>query len=242
MRYIVGVDIGGTFTDCVALKASDSGGSPVVKIGKALSTPPDFQTGFIASLRTAAEMHGVELGEMLANAQVYHGCTVGTNALVERKTARVGLLATRGHADSVFIMKAGGRLKWMPADYIAHVARQTKPEPLVPKSLCAEIDERVAFDGRAVVTLNEDTAREAVSRIVGQGVEAIAISLLWSTANDAHERRLRELVREAAPDLFVSISAEVSPRVGEYERTVATVVNALIGRPCASTSRHWKST
>ena len=104
MRYIVGVDIGGTFTDCVALKASH-GAPPVVKIGKALSTPPDFQTGFIASLRTAAEMHGVDPGEMLASAQVYHGCTVGTNALVERKTARVGLLATRGHVDSVFIMK-----------------------------------------------------------------------------------------------------------------------------------------
>ncbi len=230
MRYIVGVDIGGTFTDCVALKGSD-GGPPVVKIGKALSTPPDFQTGFIASLRTAAEMHGVELSEMLASAQVYHGCTVGTNALVERKTARVGLLATRGHADSVFIMKAGGRLKWMPADYIAHVARQTKPEPLVPKSLCAEIDERVAFDGRAVVALNEATAREAIRQIMGQGVEAIAISLLWSTANDAHEVRLRELVREVAPDLFVSISSEVSARVGEYERTIATIVNALIGPP-----------
>ena len=231
MRYIVGVDIGGTFTDCVALKTSDAGGPPAVKIGKALSTPPDFQTGFIGSLRIAAEMHGVELGEMLANAQVYHGCTVGTNALVERKTARVGLLATRGHVDSVFIMKAGGRLKWMPANYIAHVAKQTKPEPLVPKSLCAEIDERVAFDGKAVVALNEDSARDAIRRIVDQGVEAIAISLLWSTANDAHERRLRELVREVAPDLFVSISSEVSPRVGEYERTIATIVNALIGPP-----------
>ena len=231
MRYIVGVDIGGTFTDCVALKAAGTGASPTVRIGKALSTPPDFQTGFIASLRTTAEMHGVELAEMLADAQVYHGCTVGTNALVERKTARVGLLATRGHVDSVFIMKAGGRLKWMPANYIAHVARQTKPEPLVPKSLCGEIDERVAFDGCAVVALNEDTSREAIARILDQGVDAIAISLLWSTANDTHERRLRDLVRDMAPGLFVSISSEVSPRVGEYERTIATIVNALIGPP-----------
>ena len=88
MRYIVGVDIGGTFTDCVAIKTSQNGEPPVVKIGKSSSTPPDFQTGFIASLRTTAEMHGVALDEMLANAQVYHGCTVGTNALVEHKTAR----------------------------------------------------------------------------------------------------------------------------------------------------------
>lgn len=231
MRYTVGVDIGGTFTDCVALRAPDDGSAPVVKIGKALSTPPDFQTGFIGSLRTAAEMHGVDLAEMLATAQVYHGCTVGTNALVEHKTARVGLLASRGHVDSIFIMKAGGRLKWMPANYIAHIAKQTKPAPLVPKSLCAGIDERVAFDGKVVVALNEARARDAISRIVDQGVEAIAISLLWSTANDIHERRLRELVREIAPDLFVSISSEVSPRVGEYERSIATIVNALIGPP-----------
>lgn len=231
MRYVVGVDIGGTFTDCVALQVPDDGGPPVVKIGKSSSTPPDFQTGFIASLRTAAEMHGVTLEQMLANAQVYHGCTVGTNALVEHKTAKVGFLATRGHVDSIFIMKAGGRLKWMPANYIAHVAKQTKPEPLVPRALCEGIDERVAFDGNVVAPLNENRAREAIRRIVDQGVDAIAISLIWSTANDAHERRLRELVHEIAPGLFVCISSEVSPRVGEYERAIATIVNALIGPP-----------
>ncbi|MDE2301415.1 MAG: hydantoinase/oxoprolinase family protein [Sphingomonadales bacterium] len=231
MRFIVGVDIGGTFTDCVALRVAEDGAAPVVKIGKSSSTPPDFQTGFIGALRTAAEMHGVALDEMLANAQVYHGCTVGTNALVEHKTARVGYLASRGHVDSIFIMKAGGRLKWMPADYIAHVAKQTKPEPLVPKALCEGIDERVAFDGNIVVPLNEERAWAAIRRLVDQGVEAIAISLLWSTANDAHERRLRDLVKEIAPDLFVSISSEVSPRVGEYERSIATIVNALIGPP-----------
>lgn len=231
MRFIVGVDIGGTFTDCVAIKTSDDGGSPVVKIGKASSTPPDFQTGFIGSLRAAAEMHGVAIEDMLANAQVYHGCTVGTNALVEHKTARVGLLATRGHTDTIFIMKAGNRLKFLPANYIAHVAKQTKPEPLVPKSLCEGIDERITFDGRVFAALNEDTARESIRRLVDQGVEAIAISLVWATANDTHEKRLRELVHEIAPDMFVSISSEISPRVGEYERTIATIVNSLIGPP-----------
>lgn len=230
MTYIVGVDIGGTFTDCIVLKSADDG-SAVIKIGKASSTPPDFQTGFVNALRAASAMHGVELEDMLADAHVYHACTVGTNALVERKTAKVGLLATRGHADSIFIMKAGGRLKWMPSDYIAHVAKQTKPEPLVPKALCEEMDERIAFDGKVLVELNEDRARAAIKRLLEQGVEAIAISLLWATANDSHERRLRELVQELAPGLFVSISSEVSPRVGEYERTIATIVNSMIGPP-----------
>jgi N-methylhydantoinase A len=231
MTYIVGVDIGGTFTDCIALKTSSPGSSDsaVIRIGKASSTPPNFQTGFIAALRAAAEMHGVSLETMLADARVYHACTVGTNALVERKTAKVGLLASRGHSDSIFIMKAGGRLKWMPSNYIAHVAKQTKPEPLVPKSLCEEVDERVAFDGKVLVGLNEESARKAIRRLLDHGVEAIAIALLWSTANNTHERRLRELVNELAPGMFVSISSEVSARVGEYERTIATIVNSLIG-------------
>lgn len=231
MRFIVGVDIGGTFTDCVAIQTSNDGTPPIVKIGKSSSTPPNFQTGFIASLRTAAEMHGVGLDDMLADAQVYHGCTVGTNALVEHKTARVALLATRGHTDTIFIMKAGNRLKYQPAIEIAHVAKQTKPAPLVPKLLCEGVDERITFDGKVFAGLNEDTARDSIRRIVNQGVEAIAISLLWSSVNDAHERRLRELVHEIAPGMFVSISSEVSPRVGEYERTIATIVNSLIGPP-----------
>ncbi len=230
MRYIVGVDIGGTFTDCVALQIGDDD-KAVIKIGKASSTPPDFQHGFVAALKVAATMHGTSLEDMLGNAQVYHGCTVGTNALVEHKTAKVGLLATRGHADSIFIMKAGGRLKWMPADYIAHVAKQTKPEPLVPKALCREVDERVAFDGKVLVRLNEDAARRAIQELVALGVEALSISLLWATVNSEHERRLREIAQEVAPHLFVSISSEVSARVGEYERTIATIVNSLIGPP-----------
>lgn len=231
MRYIVGVDIGGTFTDCVALDTAGAGGATAVKIGKALSTPPDFQTGFIDALRATAEMHDVPLEQMLANASVYHGCTVGTNALVEHKTARVGSLGTRGHTDAIFIMKSGARLKWMPSNYIAHVAKQTKPAPLVPKAYCEQIDERVTFDGAVSVALNEANARASIRRLIDAGVDAIAISLLWSTANSAHEERLRKIVEEMAPGLFVCISSEVSARVGEYERTIATIVNAMIGPP-----------
>ena len=111
MRYIVGVDIGGTFTDCVVLDTAGgaASASPVIKIGKALSTPPDFQRGFIDALRAAAVMHDLSLETLLADAYVYHGCTVGTNALVEHKTAKVGLIATRGHSDTISIMRAGDR-------------------------------------------------------------------------------------------------------------------------------------
>ena len=102
MRYIVGVDIGGTFTDCVVIDTGEAPGTaPVIKIGKALSTPPDFQKGFIDALRATADMHCVPLETLLAEGHVYHGCTVGTNALVENKTAKVGLIATRGDRKSV---------------------------------------------------------------------------------------------------------------------------------------------
>jgi len=225
MSYLIGVDIGGTFTDCIAI---DDAGK--ITIGKAPSTPPDFQTGFIDALRETARWLDLSLEELLAQARgLYHGCTVGTNALVERRTAEVALLTTSGHADVVFTMQAGGRLTGMPPEYVAHVAAQTKDTPLVAKDRVVEVDERITFDGEVLVELDEDGARAAIQRQLDDGVRTFAISLLWSIVNPAHERRLRELIEELAPDAFISTSSTVSPRSGEYERTVATVVNALIG-------------
>ena len=229
-RYLIGVDIGGTFTDCVVV---DSAGG--ISIGKVPSTPPDFETGFIESLRETAHRMGIDLAELIARADgIYHGCTVGTNALVENRTAKVGALMSAGHGDTLFIMQAGGRLIGFDPRYVAHIAAQSKPEPLVPKHLLEEVDERIAFDGKIVAPLNEDRCRAAIRRLIDKGVEAFAISLLWSTADPVHERRVAELVREQAPDAFVSVSSEVIARTGEYPRTVAAVVNALIG-PVTST-------
>lgn len=232
--YVVGVDIGGTFTDCIVVQAKPATRAAVgdegAAIGKASSTPPDFHTGFIESMRAAAQGLGISLEELVSEADaIYHGCTVGTNALVESRTAKVGLLTTRGHRDTIFAMQAGGRLRNLPPEYIARVAMQDKPEPLVPKSLCADIDERIGFDGQVLVDLNEDQARAEVRRLVEAGVQSFAISLLWAPVNDAHERRLEELVASEAPDAFISRSSAVVPRVGEYQRGIATTVNALIG-------------
>jgi N-methylhydantoinase A len=230
MGYVVGVDIGGTFTDCVII---DEAGE--VTIGKAPSTPPDFHTGFVDSLRSAARRLGIGLGDLVGGADgIYHGCTVGTNALVEARTANVGLLTTRGHRDVLFAMQAGGRLTGMPPEYVAHVARQTKDSPLVSKQLVGQVDERVTFDGSVLVELNEETAREEITRLLQHGAEAFAVSLLWSIVNPSHENRVRELVQELAPGAFVSLSSEVIARSGEYERTVATVVNSLIGPAMSS--------
>jgi N-methylhydantoinase A len=224
-KYHVGVDIGGTFTDTIVI--DDQG---EVSIGKAPSTPPDFEQGFITSMGSAAERRGISLEEMLKGSHgLYHGCTVGTNALVERRTAKVGLLTTMGMRDTVFIMRAGHRLNGLPPEELAQPSHHRKPEQLLPKALIEEITERVAFDGNAVVELNEEETRVSIQRLIDAGVESFAVSLMGSIVNPAHELRVAELIREMSPNAFVSISSEVVRRRGEYERTVATVINALIG-------------
>ncbi|WP_051267560.1 hydantoinase/oxoprolinase family protein [Nakamurella lactea] len=224
---VIGVDIGGTFTDCVAID-----GNGRIVIGKAPSTPPDFHQGFIAAIDVAARQLGSTGEELIAGARaILHGCTVATNALVENRTSTATLLTTAGHADTLYYMQGGRRLAGENARDIAHLAgpAHTKPAPLVAKSHIVEIDERVGADGAVVVALDEDRARAQIRERVAAGADTFAIALLWSTANDTHERRLAELVREEAPEAFLSLSSDVVPRPGEYQRTVATVINAMIG-------------
>src|SRR3954452_4942693 len=124
MGYLIGIDIGGTFTDCIVI--DDAG---TVTLGKAASTPPDFQTGFVDSMRDVARRLDTSLDDLVRASRIYHGCTVGTNALVESRTAKVGLLTTRGPVPVMFAMHPVGQLTGMPPQYRAHVPAQTKPEP-----------------------------------------------------------------------------------------------------------------
>ena len=225
MSYTIGIDIGGTFTDCVAV---DGDGN--IAIGKVASTPPDFHHGLIGSIGSVATRIGITQAELLSSAQaIVHGCTVGTNALVEKRTAKVALLVTAGHRDTIYTMQAGHRLAGSDPRDIAHLAAHTKPEPLVPKSLVFEIDERVAADGTVVMEVDEDAARQTIRGLVADGIEAFAVALLWSTANSVHERALARIIEQEAPGAFVSVSSDVVARVGEYQRTVATLINAMIG-------------
>jgi len=222
---IVGVDIGGTFTDCVAVDADGQ-----VTIGKASSTPPEFDRGFMDALAEVAERSGKTVGEFLAQTDgLLHGCTVGTNALVEGRTARVALITSAGHTEPFYVMRAGGRLATLSPDEIAHVAAHTKPEPLVPRNMVREVNERVTRDGSILVSLRDEEVRAVVQELLDDGVDAFAVSLLWSVANDLHERRVGAIIAEMAPNAFVSLASEMVNRIGEYERTVAAVVNSLIG-------------
>jgi N-methylhydantoinase A len=227
MTWAIGVDIGGTFTDCVGIDPEGR-----LHHAKAISThDTDVSEGVLDALDQLAQATGQSATELLSQtARLGHGTTIGTNLLVERRGAKVGLITTAGHRDALTMMRGAGRTAGIPIDRVFDVRSTSKPEPLVARAAIAEIHERVAADGAVIAPLDEDRARETLKALLDGGeLEGIAITLLWSFRNDAHEQRLAELVRELAPDAFVSLSSHTAPRQGEYERTVAAVINSYVG-------------
>ncbi|MFZ1909524.1 MAG: hydantoinase/oxoprolinase family protein [Burkholderiales bacterium] len=223
--YLVGVDIGGTFTDCVVLD-----GKGRITATKSPSTPGNFAEGMLAALNVAADRLGLSFGDFCAQIRVLtHGTTVGTNALIQRKGAKIGLITTKGHEDVMHIMRGSRGVTSRELRKVVHFPESQKPEPIVPKRLIEGVSERVDCFGDVVVPLNEEQAEAAILRLVAQGVEAIAVCFLWSFRHPAHELRVKEMARRIAPELFVSCSVDIAPKWGEYERTAATVLNGYIG-------------
>jgi len=221
----IGVDIGGTFTDCIV--AYDDGR---IITAKTSTTPNDRSEGFFSSIEGAAEKLGLSLPELLHRChRMVHGTTTGTNTIVSRDGAKVGLLTTEGHAHATYMMRGSGRTVGLPTDELLNISSTYKPQPLVPHTRIFEIPERIDVDGDEIVQLDEQSVRDAVVKLQAQGCEAIAISFLWSIKDPAHERRAREIVAQLAPDLFVCNGADLVRSVGEYERTITTIMNAYIG-------------
>ncbi|HEX6230013.1 MAG TPA: hydantoinase/oxoprolinase family protein [Solirubrobacterales bacterium] len=232
---VCGVDIGGTFTDCVLI---DDGGR--VAYGKALSSPDDsFQSGFFGSIESAGAQLGIPSEDVYTRMDrlISHGSTVATNIVVERKGANIGLITTRGFEDTVRTMRGLGRPTGEPPENLLRFAETHKPEPLVPIERTHGVNERMDSDGEVVVELNEEEVAAAAEALLEAGVDTIAIAFLWSVRNPAHERRAREIVNDRAPDVFVTISSDISKAVGEYERFVATLINSYVG-PVTSTYLH----
>jgi N-methylhydantoinase A len=225
MSYALGIDVGGTFTDAVA---SDGVGGLVS--AKTHTTPPNRELGVMRAIEELAEVLGVSVRDLLSQTDyIAHGTTASINALVQGQVADVGLIATKGHRDSIYIMNAEGRTLGRSPHEIQDTLRRRKPAGLIPKTRALEVTERIDYAGRVLVPLDEDEVRAVARQLVDDGVEAIAVCLLWSFKNDAHERRVRELVHEIAPELYVTISSEVSPRIREFARTSTTIMNAQIG-------------
>lgn len=223
--FLVGVDIGGTFTDCVVVSPDGT-----VTTAKAPSTPPDFSGGFVAALELAAGKLGKELRSFCAEvSMVSHGTTIGTNTLIQRKGAKVGLITTKGHEDAIHIMRGSRGYSGREIRKVVHFSEGSKPVPIVPKRMIAGISERVDYAGREVVPLNDEQVNEAIDRLLAAGAEAFAVCLLWSFKNPSHEQRVVRLIRARAPGAFVTCSSDLVPKWGEYERTTAVALNANIG-------------
>ncbi|TAK55919.1 MAG: hydantoinase/oxoprolinase family protein [Gammaproteobacteria bacterium] len=232
--YLVGIDIGGTFTDCVVICERGQ-----VVTAKAPSTPGDYSRGVLDAITAAGRQLGHTLPEICrATRLLSHATTIGTNAVIEKRGARVGIITTKGHNDVIHIMRGSRGLSGRDLNQVVHFPESSKPDPLVPKDLIEGISERIDCFGNVVVPLNEEEARAAVRRLLERGVEAIAVSFLWSFKAPAHEQRMKAILAEMAPDVFVSCSSDLAPRWGEYERTTAAVLNAYMGPLTSGYLRH----
>jgi 5-oxoprolinase (ATP-hydrolysing) len=212
-RFRVGLDIGGTFTDFVLL----DGKRGEIRLHKCLTTPEDPAVGAIDGLGELLSAAGLTTSDL---ASLVHGTTLVTNTLIERRGARVGLLTTQGFRD---ILEMGTEQR-----YDIHDLFLEFPEPLVPRGRRREVVERVSRDGDVVVPLNLNQARAEIGRLVEAGVESIAVCLLHSYKNPAHETALGQLIAAEHPGLAVSLSCAVQPELREYDRVSTTIANAYV--------------
>jgi N-methylhydantoinase A len=208
----IGVDVGGTFTDIVLALPNGQ-----IYVNKTTTTPLDPGEGAATGVAAVLAEAGLDPREV---AEVVHGTTVASNAILQKIGARTGLLTTRGFRDVLEI----GRIRTPNMFQLGW----RKPEPLVPRRWRLEATERIAADASVVTALDETTVREAAATFLAEQVVAVAVCFINSYANDAHERRAVAILRECAPSLLVTASCEVLPEIKEYERTSTAVVNAYL--------------
>jgi N-methylhydantoinase A len=205
---IVGIDIGGTFTDLVGYVDG------AIVTSKTSTVPADPTLGISRSL----ELAGCEAENL---AEILHGSTIAINTVLEGKGARTALLTTQGFRD-VYAIGRSNRIEAFDLNF-------KRPEPLVPRRLTIEIPERILASGEVLTPLSEEAVRAALRELRAAGVESVAVCFLHSYANPAHERRAGEIIRQACPDLVVTLSHEILREYREYERTSTTALNAFVG-------------
>src|SRR5215470_5047379 len=235
--FYIGIDIGGTFTDCVLIGADEADHVTTYRTAKALSTKGDPAEGVMTGLAElagaageagsgradadeadAGEGAGLELAGLLGQTQRFgHGTTIGTNAVLERTGARVGVITTAGHGDALAIMRGHGRVAGRRVEDVFRVRGTSLPAPLIVPGAVLELHERVDSSGKVVVALDENRATDVIEAFIAEyQLDSLAIAFLWSFANPEHELTAEKIVRIVAPDVFVSLSSRVSPRLGEF--------------------------
>jgi N-methylhydantoinase A len=216
MGYRVGVDVGGTFTDFLVADAHGN-----ARIYKTSTTPADPSIGFFRGLEKAARELRLGLGEFLEQVDtIVHGTTITTNATLTGEGARTGFVTTKGFRD-VLNMRRGLKER--------QFEKYAPPPPLVPRHLVRVVEERVLVTGAIETPLNEEDVRAAARYFREHGVEAVAVSYLWSFRNPAHELRTRAILEQELPGVYISISVEILPQIRVYERHSTTALNAYVG-------------
>jgi N-methylhydantoinase A len=215
---LIGVDVGGTFTDVVYADTE----THQVLIHKVPTTPADPSVGVITGTTNLCNRHGIKPADIQ---QIYHGTTIATNALLEYKGARTGVLTTKGYRDILHI----GRHQH-PQHYSIQQEIPWQDRPLARRRHRKVVTERlIPLKGEVLVPLNEEEVRQAARELKADEVEAIAVCFLFSYLNARHEERAREIILEEYPEVFVTTSAAVSPQFREFERFTTAAVNAFIG-------------
>jgi len=218
-KYRLGVDAGGTFTDIVL--ADDTGN---IRLYKTESIPDDPTGAIENGLNLVAEDLGMSPAEIVSACDLcINGTTVGLNALIQHTGAKVGLICTKGHEDSIEI-RLGHK-----EDGYRYDAEYPPAVMLVPRYLRRGVDERVISNGEIRTPMNEDDVRDACRFLLKEKVDAVAVSFVWSVLNDVHEHRAAEIVREMMPDVFLTVGGELYPQIREYTRTSTAVTNAYLG-------------
>lgn len=225
MEYLVGVDIGGTGTDCVIM---DEKG--MVTVSKTFSTPPNFEKGVLDAIQIAAEKLGFSLSELLRDTRLFlHSTTIAENALVDGEIAKGGLLITKGFEETLFMTRgAYGRWAGLTVDEKKNIIKTDKPLPIISVRMIKGIKERTDYKGEVLVKVSEDEVESAVQELVRKGAEAIGVSFLWSFQNPNNENVVKKVVRKLFPELPFTSSTELAPVMGEYERTSSVALNICL--------------
>jgi N-methylhydantoinase A len=228
MSFVISTDVGGTCTDTVVV---DNG--KTIFIGKALSTPPNFAQGVIDSIQSAANAMEISIEELFNNTGLFtHGCTVVDNTLLGRSGSKTGLITTEGFEDTLLVTRgAYGRWSGLSEEGLKHPVATDRPEALVSFECIQGVPERVDYKGAIIRELDETAVEESIRFLVDEKeVDAIAVCLLWSFNEPRHEQKIKELINRVSPHTYVTLSSDIAPIPGEYERTSTTVINAYAGR------------
>ena len=216
MGYRIGTDIGGTFTDLSIARNGE-----LVGRFKTPTTPKKLSEGIISCVQLAADSLNITLESLLSDTEVFvHGSTVATNAVLEGRVAKTGLLCTQG---TKYTLWRGEGRRTDVFDFT-----QPSAEPLIAPRYCVELEERINADGEILVPLHDQSVISGIDRLKKMGCEAVAVALLWSIRNDTHEQRVAQLLEAHWPEAAVSISSQVQPVLREYTRTSCTVLNVML--------------